>query len=105
MKWVKSKIRIKGKYYGCELPAPKTKRREYSKIITAVLVAFAIICVFADYTLTAVGLEAPHDLTKTVLTTATIQLSGYFAKSFAEKNSRNMFGIDENGERIDKDNV
>ena len=76
------------------------KKLDFSKKITVVLIAFAIICVFADYTLTALGMEVPHTLTTTVLTTATIQLSGYFAKSFAEKNSRNMFGVDEYGEKL-----
>ena len=66
------------------------------KLIITLLVV-SIVWVSASYVLAALGKEALQELSSTVVSVLIIGLVAYFIKSFGEKNSRNKYGIDENG--------
>ena len=85
------------KYIAARTP----KKTEYSKNITAAVFVMTAICITADYTLTALGFEVHHAVTQTVLGILAAVVTGYFGKSFAEKHSRNIHDLDENGDKID----
>ena len=70
---------------------------DHSKKITVAVFVLTAICVFADYILTALGLEVYHAVTQTILGIFAAVVTGYFGKSLGEKHSRNKHGVDENG--------
>ena len=69
----------------------------FSQKFTVAVFVLAAICLAADYMLTALGLEVNHTVTLTVLGILGVVETGYFCKSFAEKNSRNQYRVDEDG--------
>ena len=78
----------------------KRKKIEFSKYIVLWAVAFTIICVFISYALAMCGLDTCSEITSNVIIACIGIVSGYMAKSFAEKNSRNKYGIDEFGNKV-----
>ena len=69
----------------------------FSQKFTVAVFVLAAICLAADYMLTALGLEVNHTVTLTVLGILGVVETGYFGKSFAEKNSRNKYRVGEDG--------
>ena len=74
------------------------------KLIITLLVV-SIVWVSASYVLAALGKEALQELSSTVVSVLIIGLVAYFIKSFGEKNSRNKYGVDEDGIPFEYENI
>lgn len=75
------------------------KRREFSKILVAWALAITTICVALSYTLSFLYRDACVEVTVTVATACIAIAVAYEAKSYGEKNSRNKYGVDEDGNK------
>lgn len=79
----------------------KKKKAEFSKILVIWALALTTLCVSLSYALSFWDHDPASDVTVAVVSTCIAIAVAYEAKSYGEKNSRNKYGIDENGRRID----
>ena len=76
------------------------KRIEFSKILVAWALCMTTLCVILSYVLAFLYRDACSDVTIAVITTCIAIAVSYEAKSFGEKNSRNKYGVDSEGNAI-----
>ena len=79
----------------------KKHRTEFSKKLVVWALAMTTLCVLLSYVLSLFDHDGCQDVTVAVVTTCVAIAVGYEAKSFGEKNSRNKYGIDEDGNKIE----
>ena len=80
MKWVKSKVRVNGRVYSGEYPAPK--KMQFSQKICVYGVILVTMAWFANFILLWNGREPMSDVTMTIITTfGGFATGGYFALS------------------------
>lgn len=79
----------------------KKKKREFSKFLVVWAIVLTSVCIGISYLLALLDHDACSDITVSVVTTCVAIAVAYEAKSFGEKNSRNKYGVDENGHKID----
>lgn len=79
----------------------KRRRTEFSKKLVVWALAMTTLCVLLSYVLSLFDHDGCQDVTVAVVTTCVAIAVGYEAKSFGEKNSRNKYGIDEDGNKIE----
>jgi len=75
---------------------PKS-RPEFSKCVVMSMMAISCGWVSLSFVLSWFGKETLEGLTETIVTTLLASIVGYFAKAFFEKNSRNKYGLDADG--------
>lgn len=81
-----------------EIHTKKPKRRvEFSKRVVVAMMVISCGWVSLSFVLSWFGKETLEGLTETIVTTLLASIVGYFAKSFFEKNSRNKYGLDVDG--------
>ena len=81
----------------------KRKKIEFSKILVAWALLVTTISALASYLLALLD-HAPCEEITIAIAEACIAIAvAYEAKSYGEKNSRNKYGIDEFGNRIDSE--
>ena len=81
----------------------KGKPPEFSKLLVAWALVFTVLCVGLSYYLAFNDHDACADLTIAVVTLCGGIAVSYEAKSYGEKNSRNKYGIDSDGNRFQDD--
>lgn len=79
----------------------RKKRMEFSKILVVWAIAMTTICVAISYGLAMLDHDPVQDVTTAVAAACISICVAYKAKSYGEKNSRNKYGVDKNGNRID----
>lgn len=79
----------------------KKKRMEFSKILVVWAIAMTTLCVAISYGLALFNHDPVQDVTTAVAAACISICVAYKAKSYGEKNSRNKYGVDKNGNRID----
>ena len=79
----------------------KKRKTEFSKKLVVWALAMTTLCVLLSYVLSLFDHDGCQDVTVAVVTTCVAIAVGYEAKSFGEKNSRNKYGIDEDGNKIE----
>lgn len=75
----------------------KRKKIEFSKILVAWAMALTTLCVIFSYVLSFSDHDPASDVTVAVVSTCIAIAVAYEAKSYGEKNSRNKYGVDQNG--------
>ena len=74
------------------------KRPEFKKIILLLIIIFCMICVVWSFVLATVGSYQVNDsLAGTMFAAVVGTYVSYVLASYGEKNSRNKYGVDENG--------
>jgi len=73
------------------------RRIEFSKRVVITMMVISCCWVSLSFVLSWFGKETLEGLTQTIVTTLLASIVGYFAKSFFEKNSRNKYGLDADG--------
>lgn len=81
----------------------KKKKREFSKILVAWALVLTTLCVVLSYALSFMDHDPASDVTVAVASACIAIAVAYEAKSFGEKNSRNKYGVDRNGYKIESD--
>lgn len=81
------------------------KKMEFSKKLVVWALAITTVCIGISYALSFLDHDACSDITVSVVTTCIAIAVGYEAKSYGEKNSRNKYGINENGCKITSDDA
>lgn len=88
---------------------PKKKRKkkrekiEFSKILVSWALVFTTICVAISYLLSMFDHDPAQEVTVAVASACIAIGVAYQAKSFGEKNSRNKYGVDKYGRKMDDD--
>lgn len=77
------------------------KKMEFSKKLVIWALVMTTVCVLLSYALSLFDHDGCQEVTVAVVTTCVAIAVGYEAKSFGEKNSRNKYGIDEDGNKIE----
>jgi len=77
----------------------KKKKIEFSKLLVTWALALTTACVLLSYILSMTDHDPVQDVTVAVASACIAIGVAYEAKSFGEKNSRNKYGIDEDGNR------
>lgn len=75
------------------------KKMEFSKKLVIWALTVTTICLIVSYVLSWGDHDACTEITVAVVTTCIAIAVSYEAKSYGEKNSRNKYGIDEEGKR------
>ena len=70
---------------------------EFSKKLVAWALIITTLSIITSYVLSIVGCDPCQEITIAVITTCVAIAVSYEAKSFGEKNSRNKYGVDEDG--------
>lgn len=78
----------------------KKRKMEFSKKLVVWALALTTLCLATSYILSYLDHDACSEITTAVVTTCIAIAVSYEVKSYGEKNSRNKYGIDENGHRI-----
>ena len=78
----------------------RTKKMEFSKKLVAWALVTTSMCIAMSYILALMGRDPTGDVTISVVTTCVAIAVAYEAKSFGEKNSRNKYGVDRQGNKI-----
>lgn len=79
----------------------KTKKRpEYSKLLAAWSLGAATVCLIVSFLLSWLDHDPCSEITIAMVTAATAVVDFYMHKSLKEKDSRNKYGIDADGNRI-----
>lgn len=73
------------------------KPMEFSKKLVAWALIITTLSILTSYVLSIIGCDPCQEITIAVITTCVAVAVGYEAKSFGEKNSRNKYGVDEDG--------
>lgn len=81
----------------------KGKTTEFSKFLVVWALVLTVLCLGLSYYLAYNDHDACSDLTIAVVTLCGGIAVAYEAKSYGEKNSRNKYGIDLDGNRIRDD--
>lgn len=76
------------------------KKIEFSKVLVTWAIILTTLCVLTSYALSYFDHDPATDVTVTVATTCIAIAVAYEAKSFGEKNSRNKYGIGDDGSKI-----
>ncbi len=79
------------------------KKTEFSKKLVAWALAMTTFSILTSYLLALTDHESCSEITVAVITTCIAIAVSYEAKSYGEKNSRNKYGVDENGRKITRD--
>lgn len=79
----------------------KKKKVEFSKILVTWALVLTTLCVALSYVLSFSDHDPASDVTVAVASACIAIAVAYEAKSFGEKNSRNKYGVDKNGYKID----
>lgn len=77
------------------------KKAEFSKILVTWALALTTVCVALSYGLSFLDHDPVSDVTVAVASACIAIGVAYQAKSYGEKNSRNKYGIDENGYKVE----
>lgn len=78
----------------------KKKKTEFSKMLVTWALVITTLCVALSYCLSFTDHDPASDVTVAVATACIAIAVAYEAKSFGEKNSRNKYGIDDDGKKI-----
>lgn len=86
-------------------PAPRKKKRkkkkvEFSKKLVTWSLVITTLCIGASYLLSWTDHDSCQEITVAIITTCIAIAVSYEAKSYGEKNSRNKYGVDENGVKL-----
>jgi len=77
---------------------PQEKRSpEFSKCVVVAMLVISCGWISLSFILAWFGKDTLEGLTETIVTTLLASIVGYFAKAFFEKNSRNKYGLDADG--------
>ena len=79
----------------------KKKKVEFSKILVTWALVLTTLCVALSYILSFSDHDPASDVTVAVASACIAIAVAYEAKSFGEKNSRNKYGVDKNGYKIE----
>ncbi len=79
----------------------KKKKTEFSKILVTWALILTTLCVALSYVLSFADHDPASDVTVAVASACIAIAVAYEAKSFGEKNSRNKYGVDKNGYKIE----
>lgn len=79
----------------------KRKKPEYKKVIVLLIFLMSLGAVTGSYFLAWKGLNSNEGVTVAVITTLLGAICAYCLASFGEKNSRNKYHVDENGEPLE----
>lgn len=80
------------------------QRPETKKILAVILIICGIVWVSVSYILAAVGQYSTNETISTAVVYAILGVfASYTISSYAEKNSRNKYGIDRDGNKINED--
>ena len=79
----------------------KKKRIEFSKILVTWALVLTTVCVIVSYGLALFDHDPVQEVTVAVASACIAIGVAYQAKSYGEKNSRNKYGVDRNGSKID----
>ena len=75
----------------------KKRPMEFKKKLLVWAVVATSVCIAADYILSACGLEPPSGVSEAMITTCIGSIIAYCLATYGEKNSRNKYGLDRNG--------
>lgn len=75
------------------------KPMEFSKKLVIWALALTTLCLATSYILSYFDHDSCAEITTAVVTTCIAIAVSYEAKSYGEKNSRNKYGVDENGNK------
>lgn len=79
----------------------KKKKKEFSKILVVWALVLTTLCIAISYILSFTNHDTASDVTVAVASACIAIAVAYEAKSFGEKNSRNKYGIDQNGNKLE----
>ena len=85
---------VKGKH-------AKKKKKEFSKILVVWALVLTTSCIALSYILSFTNHDPASDVTVAVASACIAIAVAYEAKSFGEKNSRNKYGVDRNGHKVE----
>ncbi len=80
----------------------KRKKTEFSKILVIWALILTTLCIAVSYALSFTDHDPASDVTVAVASACIAIAVAYEAKSFGEKNSRNKYGVDKNGYKVDE---
>jgi type III secretory pathway component EscU len=79
----------------------KPRHVEFGKIILAIYAISCIVWISMDYLRAFLNsTEINSTVTIAMVSSLVVAILGYYGKSFSEKNSRNKYNVDENGNPI-----
>jgi len=79
------------------------KKIDFSKKIVFVVLLWSLLCVTASYVFTFLDKAANESVTSNILLYITAPtITAYLATKTVEKASRNKYGLDENGQPLNK---
>ena len=81
----------------------KKKKMEFSKFLVTWALVLTTICVTLSYGLAFTDHDPVQEVTVSVASACIAIGVAYQAKSYGEKNSRNKYGVDRNGYKIQND--
>lgn len=79
----------------------KKKKVEFSKILVTWALVMTTVCVVISYCLAMSDHDPAQEVTVAVASACIAIGVAYEAKSYGEKNSRNKYGIDKDGNKIE----
>lgn len=79
----------------------KNHKFEFSKFVVVWVLVVTTGSVWKSYSLASHGLDPVEGLAETIVTSLAVIVVTYCIKSLGEKNSRNKYGVDENGHQKD----
>ena len=78
----------------------KKRKTEFKKIFLLIVIIFCMVCVLWSFILASVGsYEVNDNLASTMFVSVVGTYVSYVLASYAEKNSRNKYNIDEYGNK------
>lgn len=80
--------------------AKKKRPMEFKKKLLVWVAAATSACIIASFVLSACGMEPVYEVTVALIETCLAAIVAYCIASLGEKNSRNKYGIDRNGNKI-----
>lgn len=82
----------------------KNRKPEFKKSILLIIIFFCMACVVWSFILASVGsYEVNDNLASTMFATVVGTYISYVLASYGEKNSRNKYGIDKDGNKRPKE--
>lgn len=80
----------------------KKRPMEFKKKLLIAIVVGTFFCIAASYILSACGMDPVSDIAVQMIVTCLGAVVGYLIATVTEKNSRNKYGIDKNGNPINR---
>lgn len=80
----------------------KKRSMEFKKKLLVSIVAATFVCIATSYILSACGMDPVSDIAVQMIITCLGAAIGYLIATVTEKNSRNKYGIDKNGNPINR---